>query len=222
MAKHISDDVSTVTDVQVASERSDGENLGHLIVIGGVAVGHVFDLEKVQVHIGRDASADVQILEPGISRIHARITRTREGIYLLEDAGSRNGTYCNNNRVVGSYQLRTGDKIQLGSKTVIKFAYRDGAEADFHQAMYDAANRDGLTDIFNRRYFEERLGSEFDLASRYGHPLSLLMLDLDHFKEVNDTHGHPVGDQVLKEFADLVYKATRTDDITARVGGEEF
>ena len=88
--------------------------------------------------------------------------------------------------------------------------------------MYEVVYRDGLTEVFNRRYFEERLAAEIPYAIRHNRPLALLMMDLDHFKLVNDTHGHPVGDVVLKEFAELVTKITRADDVLVRFGGEEF
>ncbi len=88
--------------------------------------------------------------------------------------------------------------------------------------MYEKAHRDGLMGIFNRRYFEDRINADFGYAKRHNQHLALLMLDLDHFKAVNDTHGHPAGDAVLKSFAQLVTKNIRSDDILARYGGEEF
>lgn len=222
MVRSVSDEVTAITDIPPGAKKSDDERIAHLIVLSGANVGQVFNLKKTPLIIGRDDSSDIQMLDAGISRSHARIVRSKDGSYLLEDAGSRNGTFSNNNRVEGTYQLRDGDKIQLGAMTVLKFAFSDDLESDYAQAMYDAANRDGLTGIFNRRFFEDRLNSEFALAFRHDHPMSLLMLDLDHFKKVNDEHGHPVGDKVLKEFAELLFKSTRTEDILARFGGEEF
>jgi diguanylate cyclase (GGDEF)-like protein len=81
---------------------------------------------------------------------------------------------------------------------------------------------DGLTGLRNRRFFDERLHEEFRRAQRYGDYLALIMLDLDHFKLVNDRHGHPAGDAVLREAAVLIRASIRDPDICARYGGEEF
>jgi len=81
---------------------------------------------------------------------------------------------------------------------------------------------DGLTGLYNRRHFEERLREEFGRCQRYSDPVSLLMLDLDHFKDVNDRYGHPFGDRVLRETAELLESSVREPDICARYGGEEF
>jgi diguanylate cyclase (GGDEF)-like protein len=81
---------------------------------------------------------------------------------------------------------------------------------------------DGLTGLKNRRFFDERLAEEFRRAQRYSDPVSLIMIDLDHFKEVNDRHGHPFGDVVLREAAGLIRSSIRDPDICARYGGEEF
>ena len=84
------------------------------------------------------------------------------------------------------------------------------------------ANRDGLTELFNRRFFDERLLEEVKRAERSGAALSLLLLDLDHFKRINDGYGHPVGDAVLIRVADVIRGASRLSDVPGRYGGEEF
>jgi diguanylate cyclase (GGDEF)-like protein len=81
---------------------------------------------------------------------------------------------------------------------------------------------DALTDLPNRRSFFSRLQSEFTRSARYGRPLSLVMLDLDHFKDVNDTHGHMVGDAVLRHLSAIMRGCVREADMIARYGGEEF
>ena len=91
-----------------------------------------------------------------------------------------------------------------------------------HRALKEASIRDPLTGLCNRREFDRRLRDELLRCERYRHPLSLLMLDLDHFKAINDSHGHPVGDKVLREVADIVKHALRASDEVARDGGEEF
>jgi len=224
MGRYISDEVTVITATPSApppKPRKD-ERRAHLIVLSGTNVGQVFELPKDRTSIGRDDRAEIQIMDAGISRHHAAIERDSEGAYRLVDDGSRNGTFANNHRVEEFYNLSDGDKIQIGVMTILKFAYTDEAEANYAQKMYEAAHRDGLIGIFNRRYFEDRLNADFGYAKRHGQHLALLMLDLDHFKAVNDTYGHPAGDTVLKGFAELVTKNIRSDDILARYGGEEF
>jgi diguanylate cyclase (GGDEF)-like protein len=134
---------------------------------------------------------------------------------------SANGTLLNGQRVERAV-LHDGDKIQVGSTTILKFTYADRLEEDFQQKMYEAALHDGLTRAYTKRYFLDRLPTEVAYARRHATPLSLLMMDVDHFKTVNDTHGHPAGDYVLVLLAQLISTALRTEDLFARYGGEEF
>ena len=194
----------------------------HLVILSGSNVGQVFKLVAAESVIGREEGVAVQILDAGISRRHAAVSHDGEGSYFLVDAGSRNGTYVNNRRVEQKHPLKDGDKIQIGVSTILKFTHDDAPEASYAEAMYEAALRDGLTGVFNRRYFEERLRSEYAFADRHGTTLALLFLDLDHFKNVNDSLGHLAGDAVLKQFAQLVASSIRTEDVLCRYGGEEF
>ncbi len=222
-AQHRSEDVTLITKPPAPINDVSTDTEAYLIVMSGNNVGQVFNISQPQVSIGRDVNSDIQILDAGISRQHAQIKRDPQGGFILYDAGSRNGTYANNALVEKVYRLQDGDWIQLGMMTVLKFAYVDNPEANFANVMFEAAHRDPLTQVFNRRYFEERLRSEFFFATRHPNKtLSLLLLDLDHFKSVNDTFGHQTGDMVLNTIADLLEKATRAEDVLARYGGEEF
>jgi diguanylate cyclase (GGDEF)-like protein len=140
---------------------------------------------------------------------------------ILEDMGSTNGTFCNGARVQRQV-LADGDKILLGSTTILKFTYQDKLDEMFQRQMSESALRDGLTKAFNKRYFAERLESEYLYAVRHDAPMSLMFLDIDHFKRINDVHGHPAGDHVLVELAKLAHGSLRNEDIFARYGGEEF
>ena len=88
--------------------------------------------------------------------------------------------------------------------------------------MKEQAIRDPLTGLFNRRYLEESLQRELHRAERHSHSIALIMLDIDHFKQVNDTYGHEAGDVVLKNIAALLQEYSRKSDIACRFGGEEF
>ena len=90
------------------------------------------------------------------------------------------------------------------------------------EAFRNMAIKDGLTGLYNHRYFQETISKELDKAKRYKHPLSLVMTDVDKFKTFNDTYGHPEGDRVLKAVAATLQGGVRSIDLAARYGGEEF
>ncbi len=191
----------------------------YLIVIAGTQVGEMILLQETTV-IGRGVEADVRLVEDKMSRRHCRLV-VENGLTYLEDLGSSNGTYLNGARVTRQ-KLNDGDKIQIGETTILKFTYNDSLEETFQKQMYDSALRDGLTKIFNKKYFEDRLRTEFAFSARHRMALSLILFDIDHFKKVNDTRGHLAGDKVLAQLAEQVAKMVRTEDVFARVGGEEF
>ena len=90
------------------------------------------------------------------------------------------------------------------------------------EQLKEIAYTDSLTNIYNRLHFNRLLDAEMDKAKRYGGQLSIIFFDIDHFKKINDTHGHPTGDVILKEIAAVISDANRSSDIFARYGGEEF
>jgi diguanylate cyclase (GGDEF)-like protein len=200
------------------------ENAAYLVVLAGSAVGEMYKVEKEKTVMGRGDAVDIRLLDEGISREHAQIVQevnTNGKQAILEDLGSTNGTFCNGARVQRQV-LGDGDKILLGSTTILKFTYQDKLDEMFQRQMSESALRDGLTKAFNKRYFTERLETEFAHALRHDAPLSLVFLDIDHFKRINDVHGHPAGDHVLVELAKIVVGGLRNEDIFARYGGEEF
>ncbi len=197
----------------------------HLIVIAHPqqrCLGRRYRLTPGAVlEVGRSVDAQVCFPEvPSISRRHARISYLADGV-CLEDLGSRNGTYLKNHPVDGLQRLQSGDRFQVGS-VVFKFLLEEDAENAYHEAIYQMVMCDGLTDLFNRRKFQEELDREYARSRRYGRPLSLIIFDVDHFKNINDTCGHLAGDSVLKGLARTVKALTRQEEIVARVGGEEF
>ena len=118
--------------------------------------------------------------------------------------------------------LSEGDKILLGSTTILKFTYQDQLDEAFQRQMSESALRDGLTRAYNKRYLTERIESELQFALRHDTPLSLIFLDIDHFKRINDVHGHQAGDHVLVQLATLAMSILGEDEVFARYGGEEF
>ena len=192
----------------------------YLVVLAGSSVGEMYKIESERTVIGRGQKAQIRLLDDGISREHAQLVLQGERI-VLQDLGSTNGTYCNGLKV-DKKELVDGDKILVGSTTILKFTYHDNLDEIFQKQMYESALRDGLTKAFNKKYFTDRLESEFTFAVRHAAPLTLVLFDIDHFKRVNDTYGHQAGDQVLSEIATLLSGTLRAEDVFARYGGEEF
>jgi diguanylate cyclase (GGDEF)-like protein len=216
------DEETSITDAaEVAPSAATERDRAYLIVLAGGNVGEMYKISGGEAVIGRGRRADVPLVDDGVSRMHARIRIDGDKLYL-DDLGSRNGTFRNGVKVDRATPLADGDKIQVGRTTILKFTYHDHLDETFQQRMYDSALRDGLTRTFNKRYFTDRLDSEFRFAQRHGTTLSLLILDLDHFKRLNDQHGHIAGDHVLQQFAAAVQLNVRNEDVFARYGGEEF
>ena len=214
-------DEDTTATEQAALGTSDGQ-APCLTILTGSSVGQTFKVTKGNALIGRGQEAHVRLLDDGVSRHHARLKFDTGGNLYLCDLESRNGTFVNGRRIGEPTRLQAGDKVQIGRTTVLRFEYQDALDKSFHESLLSSALRDGLTKLFNKRYFMDRLDSELKFARRHQTAVSLLMLDLDHFKQVNDDHGHLAGDAVLVHFASVVLRAVRNEDVVARFGGEEL
>ena len=207
-------------DKQGDEKAGEPSTAAYLVVLAGSNVGEMYKLETDRVVIGRSDRADIRFIDDGISREHVAILKSA-GQFVIEDLGSTNGTYCNGERIQ-RHALAEGDKILLGSATILKFSYQDRLDEAFQRQMSESALRDGLTRAYNKRYFGERLESEIQYALRHTAPLALVFMDIDHFKRINDAHGHQAGDHVLMQLATLVLSALAEDQLLARYGGEEF
>ncbi|MBX3251240.1 MAG: diguanylate cyclase [Myxococcales bacterium] len=190
-----------------------------LVVIYGEDLGRRVPLGNEPVVIGRSSRCEVQIDQESVSRNHARIAFDGRA-YLVRDLGSTNGTYVND-ELVESFELRDGDQIKVG-RTILKFIVGGNIEGQYHEEIYRLMTIDGLTQVHNKRYFDEMLDREVSRARRYDRCFGLMLFDIDHFKQINDTFGHLAGDAVLRQLGTLVRAQVRRDDIVARVGGEEF
>ncbi len=191
-----------------------------LVVISGKPLGKSFFLTKPSMILGRDLTADISIGETSISRRNTEFTVTPEGI-TCKDLGSTNGTFINDQKC-GSQLLVDGDLIRCGN-TILKFLKEGKIENLHYEKMYDLATRDALTQALNRKAIIELIGEEFNRSSSRNLPLTILLLDIDHFKSINDTYGHPAGDYVLKETCALIMnRMIRSQDALGRYGGEEF
>lgn len=192
-----------------------------LMMMAGDAAGRIIRVDGDRTTLGRSKRASVELRENGVSRLHCAIVREKSGRWLIEDLGSTNGTLVNGGRIT-RLELGAGDRIQLGPDVVLQFGFYDDAEESLATKLYEAATRDPLTRAHNRRYLMERLSAEVSFATRHSQKLVIVIFDIDHFKRVNDQHGHAVGDVVLREVAYAVTQTLRNEDVLARYGGEEF
>ena len=222
--------VLTAGDLEPAAPPGKEGRDAFLVVQSGAMVGRQFRVEKARTILGRSDTNEVVLREDGVSRRHATVERAAAGLVLVDgeptDRGgfkrSTNGVWANGERIE-RHLLQDGDRIQLGpTGPVLKFAYLDQIDVQAGQEMFDKATRDGLTGAYKKEYFAEQLRIDFVFSVRKKQQLSLCLLDIDFFKKINDTYGHPVGDQTLKTLAALISDALREEDVFARYGGEEF
>jgi two-component system, cell cycle response regulator len=209
------------TAVRAPNKLPEGRGVNAcLIVLSGQAVGRIFKLTKAQYVVGRSDAMDIAVDDDGVSRRHATVT-LHEGIVVLKDLESTNGTFVNG-EPIRSKALAHGDRIQVGATTILKFAIQDELDEQFSHHLFVAATRDALTQTYNRRHFDDQLSRDLSYARRHGSPLTLALIDVDHFKRINDTHGHPAGDAVLQQFSSATLEIVRNEDFLCRIGGEEF
>ncbi|HYQ15466.1 MAG TPA: GGDEF domain-containing protein, partial [Polyangiaceae bacterium] len=191
-----------------------------LLRMDGVQAGQIVGLEQWPFTVGRHPTNQLRVDEDSISRFHARIVRSGDE-FTVEDLGSRNGTFVAGKRITRA-KLEHDAWLQFGPRVSFRFSMTDVREERLLRKLYESSTRDALTGAYNRLHFEERLRSEVAYAIRHRSQASLVIIDLDHFKKVNDTYGHPAGDAVLKQAADACQRALRAEDVFARFGGEEF
>lgn len=222
---------STWTTGEIAAERttdpvltvptSSGKDRATLTILSGINAGQVFALDGTDHVVGRGTEADLWVEDTGVSRRHARVSCRSDGRYFVEDLGSTNGTFLANQRI-DVCEIKPGDRIQLGPHVLLRFAITDDAEDELQRRLYESSTRDALTRIYNRKYLTERLTAEVAYSRRHKVKLALLLLDLDDFKQTNDTYGHLAGDMVLRLVSAQMQRLIRVEDLLARYGGEEF
>ena len=190
-----------------------------LVVIDGPRLGQCVHVHEVPVVIGRSPTADFHIEHPSISRQHCTVWQDVLGA-SIRDLGSKNGVLVNGTRVRRA-QLSDGDHIGLG-EVMLKFVAGGSLEARYHEALFGLANVDSLTQLLNRRAFREQVDEAVGRASQEGSPLSFVIFDLDHFKQINDVLGHDAGDAALRRLSATLRRQLRPRDVAGRLGGDEF
>jgi len=214
--------VTTIVQKPIAGEaRPRGNDC--LVVIytkEPTLLGKRFVLEGSPFKIGRGAENHIVLEGDSVSRRHVHFEQ-RGAIWYAVDDNSTNGTYVNDDQITRDIALANGDRIKVGP-TIFKYLSGADVEAQYHEEIYRMTIIDGLTQAHVKRYLLEALEKEIIRARRHARELSFLMFDVDHFKKINDFHGHLAGDFVLKELARIVQGRIRRDEVFARYGGEEF
>ena len=220
------DDTTIVLrDIKAALESAENEaqkKPAALLVVGGDLNGTIFDLDTHEATAGRNADNSIPLEFSGISRHHFKLSTEDQLTWYVEDAGSKNGTYVNNKKLDRKQELIKHDMIKIGS-IALKYLPKGDPERLTYDKLNLEANTDRHTGCYNKTYFNNRIDLEVKKSKVVGEPLSLIIFDLDHFKNLNDNFGHDAGDYVLKEMASLIRtNGVRDLDIFARYGGEEF
>jgi len=190
-----------------------------LVMLYGEAIGKRFLITDKEVVVGRDETSSLPLQDGTVSRAHCRLV-PRGAEVDLQDLGSTNHTFVNGDRTA-ERTLRDGDQIRIG-RTIFKFLAGDNVERAYHEEVFRLMSTDSLTGAFNRQHFDREIQRLYAYARRYERPLSLAMLDIDHFKYINDTRGHLFGDRVLAQLGALLASLRREQDVFCRYGGEEF
>ena len=219
----------TVHDHKFDAPEETSHKIEHsitLTIIGGneIDFGKHFLLEKNRTLIGRDDANDIPIHDEKISKFHCEVSivKDNQGIeqIFIKDVHSTNGTYVNGERV-DQITLHAGDRIQTGD-TVLSLSYNDELEKEYHAKLFNYAVRDSHTGLYNKRFIINELENISRIAKRSSRVFSIIIIDIDDFKQINDLYGHLAGDEYLKAIAGLFTQTLREQDIAGRIGGEEF
>ena len=198
-----------------------------LVVLQGPSLALTYQLDKEYTVIGRGSQGDILLRDDIASRQHAEVARMDAAAdcieYYIRDLGSTNGTFLNGTRLTSQQLLQDGDKIKIGNH-LLKFALLDEFEAEFQERLHQMTQRDELTGLRSRRSLFAEIDREVAQALRDStpQPISVMMMDLDFFKRVNDGRGHLVGSQTIREVGQIIRDAVGSADRAARYGGEEY
>ena len=205
--------------------RADAGNRGPLLLLSYAGAleapetGRRFTLDGDELIIGRSSDAHIQIDRDSVSRRHARLSKT-EGGWLVQDLQSTNGSYVND-VPIREHKLTAGDQLKVGS-AIFRYLAGSNIETLLSDELYQIAVRDGLTHALSRRAFVEAAEREVARAHKLNRPLSLLAVDIDHVKQVNDNFGHLSGDFVIKELARRIRKKCERFELLCRYEGTQF
>jgi diguanylate cyclase (GGDEF)-like protein len=220
MSSVAAEQIPTRFSMGAAGGRTCDSRPGSLVrIYPAEGLGQLISLSDGSVLVGRDPAAQLSIDDDSVSRRHALLEHMR-GVDVVQDLGSTNGTWVNEQKI-SVWTLEAGDRLRFGKQI---FTYLSGSslEAQYHESVYRMMTTDGLTQAHNRRFLLDALEREVSRARRRQSSVSVLMMDIDRFKAVNDTWGHLAGDAVLVEFVKRAGSILQGGETLARFGGEEF
>jgi len=207
-----------------AIDGEPGFSSGFTVIHGSeVDFGKHFNFSRSPILIGRDKTNSICLEDEKVSKVHCEVSFVRNRDLeqvIIKDLNSTNGTFVNG-ELIDQAILKSGDKIDIGD-SVLRFNYNDDLEEQYHSKLFTFAATDALTGLYNRRYTINELDNQSKIARRNNRIFSLMIIDIDDFKQINDAHGHLAGDDYLKKFAFVLNRALREQDICGRIGGEEF
>src|SRR5713101_327798 len=224
-----SEDISVIKepaeiDTYSGQYQRPGERRPALVFLRGELLAVPIPLDRAQVTVGRALDADIRVNDSRASRLHARIITEPDesGVtrYRLKDLDSTNGTILNG-KAIDQALLQDGDKFEVGDQ-LIRFEMLDEIDREFQQQIHRLLVHDELTGLLTSKSFFSEMRREAARAEAESMPFCVLMMDLDYFKEVNDTYGHLVGSETLEEVGAVIKQTLRAGDVGARFGGEEF
>ena len=219
------DSPTQVGEVSAAEDPGTTERRPVLVALGGELLATPIPLERPEVTLGRALDAHVRLNDNKASRLHACIITevdadTGSTVFRLKDLNSTNGTLVNGRSVTEAI-LNHGDKILIGNQ-LFRFELLDEIDRAFQQQIHRLIGHDELTGLLTSKSFFTELRREAARAEELSHPFCVLMMDLDHFKSVNDNYGHLAGNRTLQDVGVIIKSALRSGDVAARFGGEEF
>jgi diguanylate cyclase (GGDEF)-like protein len=196
-----------------------------LVFLTGDLIAVPIPLDREEVILGRALEADVRVNDSKVSRRHARILtvisqETGDAEYILNDLNSRNGTLLNGQKTNKAVLIH-GDKITIGEH-ILRFEMLDEIDREYQRQIHRLLSHDDLTGLLSSRSFFSELRREAAKSRDSKTPFCVLMMDIDHFKKVNDTYGHLTGSKTLEEIGVCIMRNLRSGDAAARFGGEEF
>jgi two-component system, cell cycle response regulator len=207
------------TGIRVPQIPAETVSEASLVTIYGEELGRRHSIPPSGLVIGRGPEAGIRLHDDTVSRAHCEL-RFKDDAVEAVDLGARNYSYVND-KPMSRQVMQDGDVLRIGH-TLFKFFTGVSHEVACFDEIHQAATTDPLTGALNRRSLDAELDRQWYMCSRYERPMSVLMIDIDHFKQVNDVYGHHTGDVVLTRLARMILKAKRRSDIFGRYGGEEF
>ncbi len=174
------------------------------------------------ITIGRDANIELPLRDNSISRNHCRVERDEKaGQFVLVDMGSTNGTTVNNHKVKIRYPLAAGDKIFLGS-SVVRFNLSDEVDLEYQSKLSEMVYTDSLTGLGSRRHYDAIYEALCERANTEFLTISLMVMDMDGLKKVNDTYGHEAGGFCIQKVSEVIRTVLAQYGTVCRFGGDEF